>query len=542
MDAEPFVDFLSAETYTTKEAFLDAVVSGGQPAEFVPFSLSLRANRNTRPTLKAFRKQLKLMRSRNSTARWFGPAAQETYNLYRLMLLRCRPRSHVFAEDVAVAPSRKVRRKLARTGLCAPRVPSIATSAANSAAALWKCMKGAVYVLWFDNFYRRHFHPTPHETNTSFNCTAIAVAPVSRALEFVWGFPSLPTLQASTAQVANLLTSTQSDLMSAIRSIGDGDVPLQDIRCPLDIRRTAVHSTPWHPFMLSELQSGTQSDLLALVIAVAEIQDQTERVLPVLVDEKIHYSIMKMLYSSSYHEYDIGHKLCRTPPVFGIWHPYKYTVTVTYRLFFPLMVAFSNGVVPVGAPVYAFPKLIFMERMFACLFVTAAKYKVRIQQKLTLLRARCHPPLVVSSPAGRLLGQAHALYVLLFEYTPALFLIGHLVRECGWSACSGEVAHKVLRYCFVALSHLLYEFRYNVEYLRTVGTALLVWGRWYDILPGRCHVEESCEALLARLVASMRANPQCKTLESCCDLFLILKAASGAEKNLHDSRIQRGLC
>ena len=39
----------------------------------------------------------------------------------------------------------------------------------------------------------------------------------------------------------------------------------------------------------------------------------------------------------------------------------------------------------------------------------------------------------------------------------------------------------------------------------------------------------------------MRANPQCKFLDNACDLFLILKAAFVAEKNLHDTRIQPGL-
>ena len=68
--------------------------------------------------------------------------------------------------------------------------------------------------------------------------------------------------------------------------------------------------------------------------------------------------------------------------------------------------------------------------------------------------------MLASSNAGRLPGQADTVYIVLFAYTPASFLIGYLVLECRWSACSGEVAHKVLRYCYVILTHLLYEFRY----------------------------------------------------------------------------------
>ena len=85
--------------------------------------------------------------------------------------------------------------------------------------------------------------------------------------------------------------------------------------------------------MLSEFQAKSQSDLLGLVLAVSEIHNHTSCVLPILIDEKIHHSIMKTIYVVSYQEYNVGHKLCRTPPAYGMWHPYKYTLTVTYRLF-----------------------------------------------------------------------------------------------------------------------------------------------------------------------------------------------------------------
>ena len=83
--------------------------------------------------------------------------------------------------------------------------------------------------------------------------------------------------------------------------------------------------------------------------------------LPILIEETIHYSIKKMTHSVSYHEYNMRHKLFRTPlpPLYGIWHPCKYTVIVTYCLFFPLMVAFGHGIQALDVPVYAFPKVIF---------------------------------------------------------------------------------------------------------------------------------------------------------------------------------------
>ena len=140
---------------------------------------------------------------------------------------------------------------------------------------------------------------------------------------------------------------------------------------------------------------------------------------------------MNMIYSVSCNKYKVGHKVCRTPPLYGIWQPDKYTVTVTDRLFSPLIVACSHGYQAADVPVYAYPKMILMECMFACLFFSAPKYKIRIQQKLGLLCGRCYPPMLASWNAGGLPGQAHVVYSLLSGCTPVLFLLGHLVRGCG---------------------------------------------------------------------------------------------------------------
>ena len=107
MDATPFVAFMADNTYGIKDDFLDAVSFGGQPAEFLSFALSLRLNRNTRAA-QMFLRQLKLLRSGKHTAKWFGPAAEEAYNLYRLMLLLCRSCADLFHHDEEVTPTGNV--------------------------------------------------------------------------------------------------------------------------------------------------------------------------------------------------------------------------------------------------------------------------------------------------------------------------------------------------------------------------------------------------------------------------------------------------
>ena len=89
-------------------------------------------------------------------------------------------------------------------------------------------MKGAIVVLWFDNSYRRRFYPTPHDTSP--DCTAIVVAPVSKAMEFLWSFPCLPTPQASAAQVGKLLTTTQLVFVSALSDLMEDEIPTFVVR------------------------------------------------------------------------------------------------------------------------------------------------------------------------------------------------------------------------------------------------------------------------------------------------------------------------
>ena len=128
MDAMPFV-ILPGRTYRTEEDFPDAVSFGGKPAKLLSFALSLRLNRNTRPTLKMFLRQFRLLHSSKRTARWFGLAVQEAYNLYRLIVVTLSSSCRLVSSRRGRSPTQSVRRKPACSSLCAPRAPSLATRA-----------------------------------------------------------------------------------------------------------------------------------------------------------------------------------------------------------------------------------------------------------------------------------------------------------------------------------------------------------------------------------------------------------------------------
>ena len=48
---------------------------------------------------------------------------------------------------------------------------------------------------------------------------------------------------------------------------------------------------------------------------------------------------------------------------------------------------------------------------------------------------------------------------------------------------------------------------HTTEYGRTLRVSFLFWGRWEKTMPGKCHSEETGEALSARLVEKVRLTP-----------------------------------
>ena len=57
-------------------------------------------------------------------------------------------------------------------------------------------------------------------------------------------------------------------------------------------------------FFLEDLTTGSQPDLV--VHLLVEVQQQSNKVLPILVDENIHYRLCKMMCSKSYAQYNLA--------------------------------------------------------------------------------------------------------------------------------------------------------------------------------------------------------------------------------------------
>ena len=216
----------------------------------------------------------------------------------RLMHKCYKPRACRPVDDVPM--SRSVRRKLSHLGACTYNVGSTHQHACQMARDLWDPVKQFQHIIWFDNFYRRRFAPLPHSPNRSLNCTAMALLQLRSDLDIFLGYPKLDALKQRLPVVAGRLRDSFLGLCDATKTLLQGPTEAKDIRAPLYCRRTNLRSLQWKPFFLTDLTPGSQPDLVALVHLLVEVQQQSNKVLPILADENIHYRLCKMMYSTSY--------------------------------------------------------------------------------------------------------------------------------------------------------------------------------------------------------------------------------------------------
>ena len=93
----------------------------------------------------------------------------------------------------------------------------------------------------------------------------------------------------------------------------------------------------WHPFALSKEKVTGGVGLFNLLHFAKDAAQQTNRVLPLLNDKNIHYRIVKVLYGAKNQRWNMRAYLRYVPVVHGVWHAYKFVVTHTSRVFWPIL-------------------------------------------------------------------------------------------------------------------------------------------------------------------------------------------------------------
>ena len=117
------------------------------------------------------------------------------------------------------------------------------------------------------------------------------------------GHPAIEDLAAWIMTVARALQQRERRIPHTLRDMGyaDGCAPdTGNVRATLDVRRDArtVQALVWRPFALSKEKVTSGVGLLNLLHFGKDVAQQTNRVLPLLGDENIHYRILKLLYGA----------------------------------------------------------------------------------------------------------------------------------------------------------------------------------------------------------------------------------------------------
>ena len=335
-----------------------------------------------------------------------------------------------------------------------------------------------------------------------------------------------------------------------------------DVRVPLDVPRNQPRGVKWRGLSLKNRVIGSEEGLLNIVRLLKDVAAHTRHSLPVVMDENIHYRLLKWMYSRGMAMYAVRDSLLPLVCIYGVWHAYKFVCLHIHREFFSQFVFMDQGFLQDGDSVACAQRLPFIERSIATLWVVGMEFLPALDKEIDRIRSflegvqtrlgssrRTKP--VDGSDAlawlvdlctwlneknraitSRLNFLVH-LRFLISDYCAAAFAIGFKVRECMWNGRrlhSSSHAKDVLMWSFVVLRSLSPKNAVPLRYLRTIAVTLSTWTTWNDVSPGVLYCEEACEALLSKLNRAMVKRPAMYTHEQYTAVFLSLPIAKNAHR------------
>ena len=178
--------------------------------------------------------------------------------------------------------------------------------------------------------------------------------------------------------MARALQQRERRISQTLHAMGYADGCVRDagnVRAPLDVRRDtkALQAPVWRPFALSKEKVTGGVGPLNLLQFAKDTAQQTNRVSPLLVDENIHYRILKLLYSAKNQRWNMRAYLRHVPIVCRVWHAYKFVVTQRFRVFWPILTYPRKGLLRPGSTVLSYPNLMVMEKTIAALMLATLR-------------------------------------------------------------------------------------------------------------------------------------------------------------------------
>ena len=466
------------------------------------------------------------MRAAFSSSRipkWLLVLQKQVFSLYNIVRVLTYPRAErATGASYRGTMTQSIRRKLAMAGDCTIHPPTISAQASVQALQLWDSFERQQVTQWFDN-HRRYINGVdPHSPDRTLNVTAFGVLHTTELPQY-HGLPGLDAAAQWIPGVVDYLVRCVGLLLQR-STVSDGPILRTWVRAPLDYARNAVVSVNWRRFRLSHVKCGSHVELLEFVRGLECLQVKTRRTLPFLIDIKIFYALTKMSFGASYAPWHVDQFVLGHPLLYGVWHPYKYCVEITYKAIAPIIKFLEQGWdLKAGAVVPMKVKLRHMEKTIVGLFLATAADKARLDSTTQVLMSN----LGEVSDAQRLgLKCLLAPKALLYSYCPPLLALGVLVRECNWngrSLHSSAAANESMGMTIVLMMNIIPSEKWlSTKYLRTNNVALLFWSDWHTRALVCLFFEQYGEAMLSRLLMRSREVGNAPLLQHTTDFFLTL--------------------
>lgn len=307
---------------------------------------------------------------------WLKTGIARAFGLYALLRSTACPRlrqPHVLGDDYVTVP-RALARVLARRGMrwwSERDVSNLHTRANEVYEQRYAAFNIQQMVVWVDNHNKSRCVVNPDIGYTVTNVTVYATLGMTRSIPPAPAWPRADHLPVRCRLVAMQHRGHYLTLKQWVDNFTQNFTDPSTIRAPLDKQRPPATRLPWRPYHMSDCPVQTQVGLLGTLGFLLQEQQRAGTTLPVLCDMNIHYRIVRMLYGEGWVEWDTGAAFQRIPPIYGLWHLYKYCVDRVWERFYPYMVYFQKGTVSDGSTHLASPKLRTMELLMVALLRVA---------------------------------------------------------------------------------------------------------------------------------------------------------------------------
>ena len=388
--------------------------------EIVAFCLGLRANPRSRRSLRTVGQHWRLLRGDPTEHEpvWYSSLAEHVLAMFRQWRLMAYPTTPAIPDETLTERlPRNLRRRLRATGMVQVELPTLYARAQEAIRETWAMLQQGSAVLWIDNWYMERYGSNPEAPDQSLDVTVMAVLPISTTADppalatrshRVPDFPGHVSLLHMVVRLDNedssIIQSTRTFLIKVNRL---ARTPLSgaDIRVPLDVARERRRTLQWRPLAHSDERVSANVEFLRLLQDVHTVRNHTGGSLPLLVDEKVHYTLCRLMYSPGMRGHDVLRWLRQIPLLYGVWHPYKQCVSLVYRRFFPLFAVLEcTGSPPTVGEVRCYRKLVYMEKMCAALLLAAHPLRQLVEGALRqatshIVRLIVHPHNLPSTPS-----------------------------------------------------------------------------------------------------------------------------------------------